>query len=458
MNDRSAVDLIPMLREAMGARVLSPGDGQYRDLLQGFNLAVQHHPDVVVAAGSTMDVQRTVESAARTGARVDVIGGGHGAAGGIRGGIALLMSELGGVTVDRAARTARLAAGARWADVLDATTPLGLAPLAGSSPRVGAVGYTLGGGLGPVARTFGFAADHVRSLEVVDGRGGFMEVTASTDRELFWALRGGKTGLGVVTAMTIDLFEIQELYGGGLYFRADDAATVLHGWLDWTAGLPESVTTSAALLRLPPDPALPEPLRGQTVLHVRIAHVGDSAEGETLVKPLRSLADPVLDVLGPMPYADLAAIHSDPVDPMPYTDAGTLLGSLDHDAVDRLLAVVGAQLDVPLAVVELRHLGGAISRQPSVPNAVAGRDAAFSLFLIGAPVPELLDTVVPEAIRRAMDAVTPWRTGSQPNFLGSTNTDTEIDGCWSADVARRLDSVRWRVDPLGVLGGPARDR
>lgn len=451
MQEATAKVLVNRLRRELTGGVFAAADAAYREVLRGFNLAVEHRPNVAVLVDSVADVERTVRAAAEFGSDVHVVGGGHGALHGIDGGVALLTRDLRGVTIDPTTRTARVLAGLQWSDVIDAAALSGLAPLAGSSPRVGVVGYVLGGGLGPVARTFGFAADHVRSIELVDGSGRRRVTSPTEDAELFWALCGGKTGFGVVTAITLDLVEIRWLYAGGLYFRAADATEALHGWLDWASTVPESVTTSAALLRLPPDPALPEPLRGQTVLHVRAAHVGDPEVGAALVQPLRGLGSPLLDTLGVMRYADLAAIHSDPVEPMPYTDAGSLLSGLDHDGVDQLLEVAGADCAVPLAAVELRLLGGALARPPAVPNAVAGRDAAFSFFVIGAPVPELLDTVVPATIRRTLQAVGPWSMRTQPNFIGSTNTPEERASSWTPEVAARLDAVRRDVDPAGLF-------
>lgn len=133
--------------------------------------------------------------------------------------------------------------------MIEAAAPYGLAPLCGSAPSVGAVGYTLGGGLGPIARTYGFAADHVRSLEVVTADGRTRIADAGTEPDLFWALRGGKGDFGVVTAMTIGLVPVASLYGGGIFYAGEDSARVLHSYRAWSRDLPESTTTSVALLR-----------------------------------------------------------------------------------------------------------------------------------------------------------------------------------------------------------------
>jgi len=446
-------DLAAALQAATTSPVLRPDHTGYAEALAGFNLALQHRPDLVLVAQSAADVALTVEMADARGIRVTAMGAGHGALAAQAGGIAVVTSGLAGVTLDADAKTARVDAGTTWQQVMDVVTPAGLAPLAGSSPLVGVVGYLLGGGLGPVARTFGYAADHVRSIELVDGRGHVLVADAETEPELFWALRGGKAGLGIVTSVTIDLFPVSTLYAGGLYFAAPDITTVLHGWLDWGRTIPETVSTSASVLRLPPFPEIPEPLRGQLVLHVRAAHVGDEAEGERLISPLRALATPIVDTIGQMAYADLPQIHNDPAAPMPYTEGGALLDHLDHDGVDALLELIGPSADVPLVAVELRQLGGALARQPQVPNAIPGRDADYTLHIIGAPVPELLDTVLPGLIQGTIRAMGPWLSQfNQPNFVGRANAAMDFAGCWSEEAAARLARVRHDVDPHSVFG------
>ena len=166
---------------------------------------------------------------------------------------------------------------------MDVVTPAGLAPLVGSAPAVGVGGFLLGGGLGPIGRTFGFSTDHLRSFEIVSADGVLRTVSAHENADLFWALRGGKGGFGVVTAATVELLELPAIYGGGEYHRAPDIPALWRAYQRFVAGgVPESLTTSLAILRLPDIPVLPAPLRGQTVAHLRVGYVGDleTAEGE----------------------------------------------------------------------------------------------------------------------------------------------------------------------------------
>lgn len=457
-----ALDLIRSIQlgSALRARgvgqVLLPDDADYPAVLAGFNLDIVHRPDVVVVATSADDVRHAVQVAADHTSPVTVIGRGHGFAHGIDGGVAIVTRFLAAVTVDAGARTATVTAGTPWSDVMAAATPFGLAPLAGSSPLVGVVGYVMGGGIGPVARTFGYAADHIRSFTVVTGLGAIITATPVEHPDLFWALRGGKFGLGVVIEVTIDLFELSTLFAGGLFFAGEDAHAVLHGWAAWSQTVPESVSSSVALLRLPPLPQLPEPIRGKFVVHVRAAMVGvDDAAAEALLAPIRALGQVLLDGFGELPYAALSVIHSEPVDPMPVREGGRLLSGLPVEAVDALLAAAGPEVAVPLAMVEVRLLGGALSRTPLVPNAVGGRDAAYGLFVVSAPVPELLAEVIPAVIGSVFAALQPWQTGRvQANFHGSANRPEELENAWPEAVRNRLRAIRHQYDPQNTFGLP----
>jgi FAD/FMN-containing dehydrogenase len=166
------------------------------------------------------------------------------------------------LAIDPAARTARVEAGVRWIRLIEAAALYGLAPLNGSSSDIGVVGYVLGGGLGVMARKYGFAADHVRSIEIVTADGCIRQVDHEHKPELFWALRGGKGSFGVVSSVDIDLMPVPALFGGGIFYPGDAAAAVLHTYRQWVTTLPEETTTSVALLRLPPWPQPPPPLRG----------------------------------------------------------------------------------------------------------------------------------------------------------------------------------------------------
>ncbi|WGX98001.1 FAD-binding oxidoreductase [Nocardioides sp. L-11A] len=418
-----------------------------------FNLAHAHAPREVVEPRTAEEVAGIVRAAAARGERVHPVGTGHGWTHAIEGGVALLTRGLAGVEVDPATRIARIGAGATWADVIAAAAPHGLAPLAGSAPGVGAVGYLLGGGLSPLGRSFGWASDFVRSAEIATGAGELLTVSATSHPDLLAALLGGKHLPGVVTSVELGLVELTTVYGGGLFFDAADAERVLTEWAVWSALVPEQANTSAALLRLPDLDFVPAPLRGRFVVHLRVAVVADAEEGAALVEPLRKLADPIVDTVAELPVTALGAIHADPDQPMPALEAGALLRDFDPAAARAMLAAAGPQVEVPLTVVEVRRLGGRLAQAPQRPDSVVGRDAAYGLFVVSVPVPELFAGPVPAAVGGLAKAMAPWASGGfQPNFVGSLNQPSALETAWPAEMRERLERVREHHDPAGVIG------
>lgn len=441
------------LANAVDGRVWLPADPGYEQEVFGFNAAVRHRPDVVVGAACAADVAAAVRYAAADGLRVTVQATGHGASAPVIGGVMITTGRMQEVEIDPASRTATVAAGVRWGAVLEAAAVHGLTAVTGSAPSVGVVGLVLGGGVGPLSRTLGFASDRLRAVQLVTADGAIREIDHERDPELFWALRGGKRGFGIVTAVTIDLVELDELYGGALWFGAEDAPRLLAAWATWSRDLPESITTSAAMLRLPPLPELPEFLRGRFVLQVRVAAIDDDERARLLVDELRGLAPRLLDTVGRMPAKAVGDIHGDPSEPMPVWEAGCLLREFDEAAASTLLAIAGPDQEVPLAAVEIRRCGGRLHRAPAEGDAVGGRDAEYSLFIVGAPVPELLDTVIPAVGGAVVAALTPWATGrTQANFHGVITETNPESRAWPEAVYQRIVEVRRRVDPQGVFG------
>jgi len=417
----------------------------------GFNTAIEHHPHTIVEAAGPADVVAAVRSAAAARRPVAVMNTGHGPSVPADGAVLIRTGGMTRVNVDPVRRTAQVESGAAWRAVIEAASPYGLAPLNGSSPHVGAVGYTLGGGVGLLARRFGFAADHVRRLDVVTADGRHRQVTAD-DRSspgLFWALRGAGANFGVVTAMEVDLFPVATLLGGELCYGPDACEQVLHAYADWAGDVPETMASSVLLLSYPDSPAAPEGLRGRHITHLRIAYTGDDhAEGRRWVEPLRRIGPPVLDTVRPMPYADVGTIHHEPTDePVPAFDRNVLLRAFDHEAATVLAKHAGPAAETPF-LAELRAWGGALARPPAVPNAVGGRDAAYSLLAISDPASE-------SRARRdeLLTAMQPWASGSTYlNFNGVE--DSSLDAVRSAyrpaDFAR-LQALKALYDPHNLF-------
>ncbi|MCV7193157.1 FAD-binding oxidoreductase [Mycolicibacterium brumae] len=415
-----------------------------------WNTAVEVAPRMVVFPRSASDVAATVRHAGAVGATVAVAATGHGALPVGPESILVHTGDMTDVAVDVLGRTARVGAGASWQHVLDAATPHGLAPLCGSAPSVGVVGFLTGGGIGPLVRTFGLSSDHVRSFEVVTGTGEILQVSPERHGDLFWGLRGGKATLGIVTAVEIDLPELPEFYGGAIYFDGDYAENVLRAWSQWCPGLPESVSTSVALLQAPDAPEAPPALAGRFVIAVRFAAVGDRGEALDLLTPIRAVAPALLDAVEVLPYAAIGAVHADPPHPMPVYEDHALLSGLPEEAVCELLRLAGPRAGSLQALVEVRQLGGAYARWPRQRSAFCHRDAAFAVTTIGIPVPELAEQVRGHAAA-VLQALGPWSTGRQlPNFAPASDP-SRLARCYDDDTLYQLAALAERYDPDGVL-------
>jgi hypothetical protein len=440
------------LRGVVHGPVYAAGDDGLAAEVATWNVAVQHTPAIAVGATCAADVAAAVSWAVAHDLDVAVQATGHGPVRNAAGSMMVTTRRMQGLFIDPERRTARVEAGVKWQRVMEAAAEFGLAGLCGSSSDVGVVGYTLGGGLGSLGRKYGFAADAVRAVEIVTADGRQRMLSADSEPELFWAVRGGKGNVGIVTALEIELVPVGGLYAGGIFFAGTDMAAVLHAWRRWAPGMPEEVGTSIAIMRVPDMEFVPPPLRGQTVVHLRYAYCGtDFAEGERLVAPMAQAGRAVLGYIGPIRTDEMDAIHMDPVDPLPAWEKGQLLTDLPEEAVDALLAVAGPQAEIPLMMVEIRLLGGALGRPAKVPNAVPGRDAAFSMFTLGPGVPELAE-VVPVVGRAVLGALGPWKSPSSLiNFLGDVSGPEEVAAAYPPGVYERLAEVKAAVDPDRVF-------
>lgn len=256
--------------------------------------------------------------------------------------------------------------------------------------------------------------------------------------------------LGIVTAVVIDLLPISEFYGGAIYFDGELAAEVLQTWRRWSHLLPESVNTSICLQQLTSLPGVPEPLAGRLTVAVRYTALGDVAEAQRLLQPMREVATPLIDGVGVLPYTAIGAVHADPVDPMPVHENHALLHELSGEAVNEILAACGPGSDSPQTIVELRLLGGALAREPQHRSAFCHRDAAYSLTTIGVLVPPAGDAVVGHAAA-LVDALACWSTGGQMPNVAASNEPGRQARCYSEGALHWLTALAKRHDPAAVM-------
>ena len=445
---------LDQLRARLDGAVYEPSDHEYDALVTPWNLSVPMRPAAVVQARTAQDVVQAVRFAGAHGLTTGVQATGHGAVSSLAGHLLVSTKGLDEITVHPRERWARIGAGMKWSHLVPHVAPHGLAGVSGSITDVGIVGYTTGGGVGPMARTHGINADKVRAIEVVTGDGEFRRVTPETYPDLFFALRGGKGAAGIVTALEIDLVELPTFYGGACFFAAEDMPAVISAWQDWSAELPFAGTTSIAIFQMPPMPGVPEPLAGRMTLSVRFLWTGRAEDGERWFSRIRSVARPVLDTVGLHTYPEIDLVHTDPLDPVPAHEQSTLLSSFDAPAANVLLEQAGQDSGSPQVLVEVRQLGGAYAFEGDHPSAFAHRSAAYSLLTVGiAGMPG-----VEEHADGLVAALRPWDTGRVwPNFAPPVDA-ASARRAYGPAILARLAEVTRTYDPRGVLQAGAYTR
>ncbi|HWD04110.1 MAG TPA: FAD-binding oxidoreductase [Amycolatopsis sp.] len=359
-------------------KTFTPGQEGYEAAVAGFQTGVPSAPQLVIAAQTADDVAEAVRLAKTRSLPVDVEATGHGRRTPAEG-VLVSTRAMTDVVVDPDRAVARVGAGTTWGAVLAAAGEHGLAPLSGSAPGVGVVGYTLGGGFSLLGRRYGLASDQVHTAEVVT-EAGTIEHTANLTADL----EGG-----IVTSLEFGLVPVSHLYGGGLYFDTPQLPSALRAWRDWTAEVPDDLTTSLALIPFPDLPMVPEPLRGKHIAHVRVAYLG--AGGPELVAPLRALG-PLMDTLTTMPFTDSGSIAAEPPVPHSYLGDNRALAQLPDTTLDAILEHAGPDAPVPtVLIVDL--LGGAYARSTTPDFTPDSRYTVRALSVV--------DETGPEAIRAA---------------------------------------------------------
>jgi FAD/FMN-containing dehydrogenase len=434
----------------MSAQWLTAQDANWNLERGAFNTLVDQQPASIAMPRSADEVSNVVRSAAAAGKRVAAQRTGHNAVplGSLASTVLLRTAGLGGVQIDADAAGARVGAGALWEEVVPRASELGLAALHGSSPNIGIAGYTLGGGVSFYHRKHGLACNRVTAIELVTAGGEQIRVDAENEPDLFWALRGGGGSFGVVTALEFDLLPLPAIFAGALLFPAEQASEVLHGWLEWTDGMPEEMTSVGRLMNFPPIPEVPDPVRGKSFAVLEVIYCGDPADGEELVAPLRKLGSGGMDTIQAQPPAGIAELHMDPPTPVPYISESMLIGDLPAAAVDSLVEAVGPGSGSQLASVELRHGGGALSRTPQGAGALATLPGSFISFAVGfIPVPEAM-APTRAWVGAYKASLEPYDVGRYFNFVEEAYDITQI---FTPEVLDRLRDVKQRYDPENIF-------
>jgi FAD/FMN-containing dehydrogenase len=436
---------------SIAGRVATPSDSDWDAARAAWNLAADQNPVAVAFAESADDVAKVVAFASRNDLKVAGQGTGHGAValGPLDETILLKTERMRGVQVDADSQTAAVEAGVLAEEVAGAAQPEGMCSMPGSSPNVGVVGFSLGGGLSWLGRRYGWACNRINAIDVVTADGEQRRIDSDNEPDLFWALRGGGGGYAIVTGLHINLIPIADLYAGALLLPGEVGADAVRAWRDWATSVSEDVTSIARFLRLPPIPEVPEPLRDRPLLTIGAACIGSREEGEATIAPLRELGEPVMDTFDQIPAAGLSRIHMDPEPPVPGLGHHEVLAELPDDAIDAFAGAAGPDAGSPLLLAEIRQLGGALGRPAENGGALSSLDADFVMIGVGMPMTPELGQAIEGHLDHLHETMKPW--AAEGGYFNFAERPCDVDALLPPETCSRLREIKQRWDPDGMI-------
>lgn len=446
--------VLDALRSRLRGTVIVPGDQSYDTARRVWNGAIDRHPSCIITCADAEDVSHAVRVAADHGLRLTVRGGGHNVAGrSIRDGAPLLdLSHLRAVSVTLDSKVATVQGGAVWRDVDRATAVDGLATTGGLVSSTGVGGFTLGGGAGWLMRKHGLACDNLLAAGVVLPDGRFVRASPQEHADLYWGLRGGAAGLGVVTSFEFQLHPLREVLAGLIIHPAERAVEALRAFRDFAASAPDDFCGIAVIANGPPLPFLDSAWHGRPVLMYAVCWAGPVGAGEQALAPLRGHGQPLVEHLGAMPYSQWQQMQ-DPLAPRGhyYYWKTANYGSLSDGTVNELAAMAN-RLPTMRSEIHVQHMGGAVARTSADDSAFAHRNAEFFVNFIGVtdakgaidPLRAAIRALYASASREALPGV-------MTNFADQDDSD-QVRRFGSQNAAR-LEALRRKYDPAGTLQG-----
>jgi FAD/FMN-containing dehydrogenase len=439
--------------DAFAARIsgglLSAADSGYEEARKVWNGMVDRRPALVARCLNVSDVQFAVRFASAHRMLASVRGGGHHIAGNAvaEGGLMIDLSGMNAVSVDATKHTARVGPGALLADFDRAAQAHGLATPLGINSTTGVAGLTLGGGFGWLTRRYGMTIDNLLAVTIVTADSEVRVASATSEPELFWAVRGGGGNFGIVTSFEFLLHPVgPEVYAGLVVYPFSQARQVLHAWRDFTADTPDKLSVWTVLRKAPPLPFLPASAHGSAVVIFPLLYSGEVEAGQRAAAPVLQFGDPVATHLGPTPYAGFQAAFDPLLTPggRNYWKSNNF-STLTDAALDLVVASAG-RLPGPECEIFIAQLGGAMSRVAPAATAFVGRDARYIMNVHGRWSDARDDEPVRAWARQAFQDAAPHATGNgYVNFLTEDEAE-RVAASYGANYAR-LQALKQRFDP-----------
>ena len=439
---------IPDLRAELRGRVIAPDDEGYDAARTVFVGGIDRHPAVIARVADADDVSRVISLARDSGLELAVRSGGH-SNGGLcvsEGGIVLDLSEMKDLQIDVEGRTAWAETGLTAGEYSTAAGAHGLATGFGDTGSVGIGGITLGGGIGYLVRKHGLSIDDLLAADVVTADGRLLRVDADTEPDLFWAIRGGGGNFGVATRFLFRLHDVPSIVGGILMLPA--TPEVITSFVAEAEAAPDELTTIANVMKAPPMPFIPEEHHGELAIFALMAYAGDTDAGERAVAPFRALAEPLADMLRPMPYPEIYLPDEEDYHPLAVGHtrfADHLAESAPATILDRI-----SSSSAMMAVTQIRVLGGAMARVPADATAFAHRRSRL-MVTVAAVYEQMEETPRHQAwVDDLSGTLLQDGAGAYVNFLNDEGEEgireAYPDATWD-----RLCSIKRKYDPHNLF-------
>jgi FAD/FMN-containing dehydrogenase len=444
---------VAALSDRLDGRVVRASDDAYRAAVSMFNASIDNQPELVVQARSTADVSLAVRAAREYGMDLSVKGGGHGVAGQATAGrLVIDLSAMRDVVVEGSG-VLHAAGGCQWVDVDVPALARGFAVPGGRVTHTGVGGLTLGGGQGWLSPKYGLTCDNLLSAEVVTADGEVLLAGPGGDEELLWALQGGGGNFGVVTRFDFRLHEIRPVILAGLVIHPGHlAADVLAMYNELVHSAGPDLGGAVILAAAPPAPFIPPAAVGAPIAITMLSWLGDAAEGERVLAPLRTFGPPVVDLVQLMPYTVLQTLTDEPNQPgfRNYWSAG-YVADLTADVIQ---AGMDARADMvsPLSSLIFAQMGEAVNAVPEDATAFPHRDGKWLVHPIGMWADPAEDAAETAWVRNTMAKLRPFESGGTYLNTNSLQLEAEeVRQAFGAGTYTRLAAVKAMHDPDDVF-------
>lgn len=442
-------EAVNTLATGLRGDLITPRDDGYDEARTIYNAMIDKRPGLIARCRDVADVIRAVRFAREEGLDLSIHGGGHNGAGLslVDDGLVIDLSPMNGIRVDPAEGQVRVEGGCTWGDVDHATHPFGLAVPSGIISTTGVGGLALGGGHGYLSRQYGLTVDNLLEADVVLANG--QQVTASEreNEDLFWAIRGGGGNFGVVTSFLFQAHPVGTVYGGPIIWPVDRADTILHWYRDFIADAPRELYGWFGFHRVPTGSPLPEALHGHHGCVTTWCYTGPLEQAEEVFQPIREIAEPVLDMAGPMPYPALQSMFDELYYPpgLQWYWKADFVRELSDEAIE-WHKKFGSDLPTELCTMHLYPINGAVHDVDRRDTAFSFRDVTFSRVIVGVDPDPANAGRISQWARDYWEALHPHSAGGgYVNFMMEEGQD-RIRATYR-DNYERLAAVKKRYDP-----------